>query len=81
MKHQKGEEIMKKKKINWANIAYKTLMSFIGVAILSMGGTTFLRGGNVSLDPFTAVNTGISNWTWCLSISRKLGNIHFYFVA
>lgn len=36
MKHQKGEEIMKKK-INWANIAYKTLMSFIGVAILSMG--------------------------------------------
>lgn len=37
MKHQKGEEIMKKKKINWANIAYKTLMSFIGVAILSMG--------------------------------------------
>ena len=49
-----------KKKINWANIAYKTLMSFIGVAILSMG-TTFLRGGNVGLDPFTAVNTGISN--------------------
>lgn len=49
-----------KKKINGANIAYKTLMSFIGVAILSMG-TTFLRGGNVGLDPFTAVNTGISN--------------------
>ena len=49
-----------KKKINWANIAYKTLMSFIGVAILSMR-TTFLRGGNVGLDPFTAVNTGISN--------------------
>ncbi|WP_308556245.1 membrane protein [uncultured Lactobacillus sp.] len=49
-----------KKKINWANIAYKTLVSFIGVAILSMG-TTFLRGGNVGLDPFTAVNTGISN--------------------
>ena len=49
-----------KKKINWTNIAYKTLMSFIGVAILSMR-TTFLRGGNVGLDPFTAVNTGISN--------------------
>ena len=49
-----------KKKINGANIAYKTLISFIGVAILSMG-TTFLRGGNVGLDPFTAVNTGISN--------------------
>lgn len=49
-----------KKKINGANIAYKTLISFIGVAILSME-TTFLRGGNVGLDPFTAVNTGISN--------------------
>lgn len=49
-----------KKKINGANIAYKTLISFIGVAILSMR-TTFLRGGNVGLDPFTAVNTGISN--------------------
>lgn len=35
-------------------------MSFIGVAILSIG-TTFLRGGNVGLDPFTAINTGISN--------------------
>ena len=33
------------------------MISFIGVAILSMG-TTFLRGG---LDSFTAVNTGISN--------------------
>ena len=43
-----------------ANIAHKTLISFIGVAILSMR-TTFLRGGNVGLDPFTAVNTGISN--------------------
>ena len=35
-----------KKKINGANIAYKTLISFIGVAILSMR-TTFLRGGNI----------------------------------
>lgn len=49
-----------KKKINWANMVYKTLVSFFGVAILSIG-TTFLRGGNVGLDPFTAVNTGISN--------------------
>lgn len=45
---------------NWANFLYKTIVSFIGIAILSMG-TTFLRGGNVGLDPFTAVNTGISN--------------------
>lgn len=34
-------------------------MSFIGIAILSMG-TAFLRGGQVGLDPFTATNTGIS---------------------
>lgn len=45
---------------SWSNILLKTLVSFIGVAILSLG-TTFLRGGNVGLDPFTAVNTGISN--------------------
>ena len=48
------------KKQSWANLLMKTLVSFFGVAILSMG-TTFLRGGNVGLDPFTAVNTGISN--------------------
>lgn len=47
-------------------------MPFIGVAILSMG-TTFLRGG---LDPFTAVNTGISN-----KLGIGLGDFHFYFVA
>lgn len=45
---------------SWSNILLKTLVPFIGVAILSLG-TTFLRGGNVGLDPFTAVNTGISN--------------------
>lgn len=45
---------------SWSNILLRTLVSFVGVAILSLG-TTFLRGGNVGLDPFTAVNTGISN--------------------
>lgn len=45
---------------SWSNILLKTLVPFIGVAILSLG-TTFLRGGNVGLDPFTAVNTCISN--------------------
>lgn len=45
-------------------------MSFIGVAILSMG-TTFLRGG---LDPFTAVNTGISN-----KLGIGLGDFSFLF--
>lgn len=45
---------------SWSNLLFKTLISFLGIAILSLG-TTFLRGGNVGLDPFTAVNTGISN--------------------
>ena len=44
----------------WSNLLLKTLMSFIGITILSIG-TTFLRGGNVGLDPFTAVNTGVSD--------------------
>lgn len=35
-------------------------MSFAGITILSIG-TTFLRGGKVGLDPFTAVNTGVSD--------------------
>lgn len=49
-----------KKKLNFGNIALKTLMSIMGVTVLSIGAT-FLRGGNVGLDPFTAINTGISN--------------------
>lgn len=49
-----------KKSRSWTNILLRTLVSFIGVTVLSLG-TTFLRGGNVGLDPFTAVNTGISN--------------------
>lgn len=35
-------------------------MSIVGVTVLSIGAT-FLRGGKVGLDPFTAINTGISN--------------------
>lgn len=49
-----------KEKLNFGNLALKTLMSIVGVTILSIGAT-FLRGGNVGLDPFTAINTGISN--------------------
>lgn len=41
------------------NIVWRTIMSFVGIAILSLG-TAFLRGGQVGLDPFTATNTGIS---------------------
>lgn len=41
------------------DISLRTLMSFVGIAVLSLG-TAFLRGGQVGLDPFTATNTGIS---------------------
>ncbi|KRL21452.1 YczE/YyaS/YitT family protein [Lentilactobacillus kisonensis] len=40
-------------------VILKTLMAFIGIAILSLG-TTFLREGRVGLDPFTAMNTGLA---------------------
>lgn len=43
------------------NIAWRTVMSFLGITILSLG-TAFLRGGQVGLDPFTATNTGISGY-------------------
>ena len=42
------------------SVTLKTLMSFFGIAILSLG-TTFLREGQVGLDPFTALNTGMAN--------------------
>lgn len=48
-----------KTKRSGSNIFLRTLMAFLGIAILSLG-TAFLRGGNVGLDPFTAINTGIS---------------------
>ncbi|HAT55938.1 MAG TPA: membrane protein [Lactobacillus sp.] len=41
------------------SVTMKTLMSFFGIAILSLG-TTFLREGQVGLDPFTALNTGMA---------------------
>lgn len=50
----------KARKFSVSNLVWRTLMSFIGITILSLG-TAFLRGGNVGLDPFTAVNTGMSN--------------------
>lgn len=48
-----------KKKYSVSNLVWRTLMSFVGITILSLG-TAFLRGGQVGLDPFTATNTGIS---------------------
>lgn len=47
------------KKSSVPNIIWRTLMSLLGITILSLG-TAFLRGGQVGLDPFTATNTGIS---------------------
>ncbi|APX71496.1 membrane protein [Companilactobacillus allii] len=41
------------------NTVMKTIMSFIGIMILSLGAA-FLREGRVGLDPFTAMNTGLS---------------------
>ncbi|WP_442356334.1 YczE/YyaS/YitT family protein [Lentilactobacillus parabuchneri] len=51
-----------------AAISLKTLMAFVGIALLSLG-TTFLREGRVGLDPFTAMNTGIA-----AKIGLGLGN-------
>ncbi|MDO4903060.1 MAG: hypothetical protein Q3959_02240 [Limosilactobacillus sp.] len=42
-----------------SNIFLRTLMSFVGIALVSLGAA-LLRGGKVGLDPFTAVNTGMS---------------------
>lgn len=58
------------------NVSLKTLMSFIGIAILSMGAT-FLRGGGVGMDPFTALNMGISNH---LHIGLGIFQLSFNFV-
>lgn len=43
----------------FADVGLRTLMAFVGIAILS-SGTTLLREGNVGLDPFTAMNTGLA---------------------
>lgn len=41
------------------NLLLKSLMSFVGIAMLALGAT-FLKEGNLGLDPFTAVNTGMA---------------------
>ncbi|EEI25523.1 YczE/YyaS/YitT family protein [Lentilactobacillus hilgardii] len=52
----------------FADVGLRTLMAFVGIAILS-SGTTLLREGNVGLDPFTAMNTGLA-----AKINTGLGN-------
>jgi uncharacterized membrane protein YczE len=43
----------------YLQLVLKSLISLIGVAILALGAT-FCRVGNVGLDPFTALNIGVS---------------------
>ncbi|RYL93295.1 YitT family protein [Sporolactobacillus sp. THM19-2] len=47
-------------KHHWLEIFLKSIFSFIGVAILALGAT-LCKVGNIGLDPFTAVNIGISH--------------------
>ncbi|USS90254.1 YczE/YyaS/YitT family protein [Fructilactobacillus carniphilus] len=42
------------------NISLRTLMSFVGIAILSMGAALLKSSPILGLDPFTAVNTGMA---------------------
>ncbi|MGV0168212.1 YczE/YyaS/YitT family protein [Furfurilactobacillus sp. WILCCON 0119] len=56
------------------NLTLKTIMSFFGIAILSLG-TTLLRAGQVGLDPFTALNTGLANhFGWSLGAYQLTAN-------
>lgn len=62
------------KKYSVSNLVWRTLMSFVGITILSLG-TAFLRGGQVGLDPFTATNTGISgHLSMSLGVYQLLAN-------
>ncbi|POH06967.1 hypothetical protein BGL34_03565 [Fructilactobacillus lindneri] len=42
------------------NISLRTLMSFLGIAILSMGAAALKTSPILGLDPFTAVNVGMA---------------------
>lgn len=69
------------KKYSVSNLVWRTLMSFVGITILSLG-TAFLRGGQVGLDPFTATNTGISgHLNLSLGVYQLLANaVIFIFI-
>ncbi|WP_220752064.1 YczE/YyaS/YitT family protein [Apilactobacillus xinyiensis] len=45
---------------NFINVMLRSLMSFAGIAILSMGAV-FLQKASLGMDPFTAMNIGFSN--------------------
>ncbi|WP_236620370.1 hypothetical protein [Sporolactobacillus laevolacticus] len=46
-------------KSNWLELLAKSILSFIGVAILALGAT-LCKQGHIGLDPFTALNIGVS---------------------
>ncbi|MFT9118174.1 MAG: membrane protein [Sporolactobacillus sp.] len=46
-------------KNKYLELALKTLVSFVGVTILALGAM-LCKAGNVGLDPFTALNIGVS---------------------
>ncbi|UQS86152.1 membrane protein (plasmid) [Nicoliella spurrieriana] len=58
--NQLEDNNVKQLKNKFINIILKSLMSFVGIAILSMGAA-FLKQANLGMDPFTAMNIGFSN--------------------
>ncbi|MCK8606868.1 YczE/YyaS/YitT family protein [Apilactobacillus ozensis] len=48
------------KSYNFINILLRSAMSFVGIAVLSMGAV-FLQKAGLGMDPFTAMNIGFSN--------------------
>lgn len=59
---------MEQKK-SWPNLILKVIMAFVGVMFCAIG-TTFLRAGNVGVDPYTAMNMGLAQ-----HLGIGLGNI------
>ena len=53
------DNIISLKKNKFINLSLRALISLIGVILVSIGAT-FLKEGAVGLDPFTAVNIGLS---------------------
>lgn len=65
----------------WQEIALRSTYSLVGVAIIGLGAAVMLVGG-VGVDPFTALNTGISDLIdWSLGTWQLVANaILFVFV-
>ncbi len=58
----------------WQEIALRSAYSLVGVAIIGLGAAVMLVGG-VGVDPFTALNTGISDLIgWSLGTWQLVAN-------